>query len=62
MLLLALVCGGGYTLYAQELRLGVDFATLFDNTEYASMRGVNSGTLFGARITPQVGLRWHCYK
>lgn len=62
MLLLALVCGGGYTLSAQEekpkLRLGVDFATLFDNSEYASMKGVSSGTLFGARLTPQVGLEW----
>ena len=58
MLLLALVCGGGYTLFAQELKLGVDFATLFDNTEYASMKGVSSGTLFGARLTPQVGIEW----
>lgn len=58
MLLLALVYGGGYTLFAQELKLGVEFTTLFDNTEYASMKNVDSGTLFGARLTPQVGLEW----
>ena len=58
MLLLALVNGGGYALFAQELKLGVEFATLFDNTEYASMKNVSSGTLFGARLTPQVGLEW----
>ena len=58
MLLLALVYGGGYTLFAQELKLGVEFTTLFDNTEYASMKSVDSGTLFGARLTPQVGLEW----
>ena len=58
VLLLALVCGGGYTLCAQELRLSVDFATLFDNTEYASLKNTSSGTLFGSRLTPQVGLEW----
>ena len=63
VLLIAAIYGGGYTLSAQEekpkLRLEVDFATLFDNTEYAEMKGVSSGTLFGARLTPQVGLKWH---
>ena len=58
LLVIALVCGGGYTLSAQELKLGVDFATLFDNTEYASLDNTTSGTLFGARLTPQVGLEW----
>ena len=58
MLLLALVYGGGYALFAQELKLGVEFATLFDNTEYAAMKNVSSGTLFGARLTPKVGLEW----
>ena len=41
-----------------ELRLEADFTTLFDNTEYASMKGVSSGTLFGARLTPKVGIKW----
>ena len=63
VLLIAAIYGGGYTLSAQEekpkLRLEVDFSTLFDNTEYALMKGVSSGTLFGARLTPQVGLKWH---
>lgn len=58
VLVVAFVCGGGYTLSAQELKLGVDFATLFDNTEYASLDNTTSGTLFGARLTPQVGLEW----
>lgn len=58
VLVIALVCGGGYTLSAQELKLGVDFTMLFDNAEYAPMEGVSSGTLFGARLTPQVGLKW----
>ena len=58
LLMLATLVGGVCTLSAQELKLGVDFATLFDNTEYASMDGVSSGTLFGARLTPKVGVEW----
>ena len=50
--------GGGYTLSAQELKLGADFDMLFDNKEYASMEGITSGTLFGARLTPKVGVEW----
>lgn len=45
-------------LCAQELHVGGEFTTLFDNTEYAAMRGVASGTLFGARLTPKVGIEW----
>lgn len=51
--------GGVSNLSAQELQVGADFSTLFDNTEYASMEGVSSGTLFGARLTPKVGVEWH---
>ena len=58
LLMMVALVGGGYTLSAQELKLGVDFTTLFDNTEYASMKGVDSGTLFGARLTPAVGVAW----
>ena len=54
----ALLIGVGGSLTAQELRLGADFTTLFDNTEYASMEGISSGTLFGARLTPSVGIGW----
>jgi len=43
---------------AQELRLGVDFTTLFDNKEYAGMTIDESGTLFSARLTPKVGVAW----
>lgn len=63
VLLVAAIYGGGYTLSAQEcaseLRLEADFTTLFDNTEYAAMKNVSSGTLFGARLTPKVGIEWH---
>lgn len=58
LLTFATLIGGGYTLSAQELKLEADFTTLFDNTEYASMKNVNSGTLFGARLTPKVGIEW----
>ena len=43
---------------AQELKYGVDFITLFDNTEYAGMETKWSETLFSARLTPKVGLCW----
>ena len=54
----ATLVGGGYALSAQELKLEADFTTLFDNKEYAEMKGVDSGTLFGARLTPMVGVEW----
>ena len=69
LLAFATLIGGGYTLSAQEfnfaganytkLKLCADFTTLFDNTEYATMKNVSSGTLFGARLTPKVGIEWH---
>lgn len=43
---------------AQRLVLGVDFATRFDNREYSGMGHDTSETLFSARLTPQIGLRW----
>ena len=43
---------------AQELRIGADFTTLFDNKEYAGMAIDESGTLFSARLTPKVGVAW----
>ena len=68
LLTFATLVGGGYAYSAPmlllekpsspELRLEADFTTLFDNTEYASMQGVSSGTLFGARLTPKVGIEW----
>ncbi|MFI3287484.1 MAG: hypothetical protein R3Y61_03310 [Rikenellaceae bacterium] len=44
---------------AQELILGVDFDTHFDNTEYTSCDlGGASHTLFTARLTPAVGIEF----
>ena len=43
---------------AQEVVLRADFTTLFDNMEYAGMRYPDSKTLFSARLTPKVGVRW----
>lgn len=43
---------------AQEIVLGADFTTLFDNKEYAKLDDIASGTLFSARLTPRVGIRW----
>lgn len=43
---------------AQQLVLGVDFDTRFDNREYSGMSYDTSETLFSARLTPQIGLRW----
>lgn len=54
---MALVVGAN-SLVAQELRYGVDFETLFDNTEYAGMQQQWSETLFSARLTPKVSLNW----
>lgn len=53
-----LLVGGVFSLSAQELRLGVDFITLFDNKEYASMSYDESGTLFSSRLTPKFGVAW----
>lgn len=54
---LALVAGVN-TLVAQELDYGVNFVTLFDNTEYAGMEHQWSETLFSARLTPVAKLKW----
>lgn len=44
---------------AQQFFAGVDFATRFDNREYSGTRFADdSRTFFGARLTPQAGLRW----
>lgn len=55
--IVALLLGVG-GLSAQELKLGVDFVTLFDNTEYSGMMQPKSETLFSARLTPKVSLNW----
>lgn len=53
----ALVLGAA-RLHAQELKLGAEFTTLFDNREYASMTFDGSGTLFSASLSPEVGIVW----
>lgn len=46
-------------LQAQRLFAGVDFATRFDNREYAGTHFADaSETFFSARLTPQIGVRW----
>ncbi|WP_300723321.1 hypothetical protein [uncultured Alistipes sp.] len=50
------ICGGG--LRAQQILVGADFATRFDNREYANNTFNESQTLFSARLTPRVGVAW----
>lgn len=58
-IIVAVVCVvGTQRALAQELKLGVDYTTFFDNKEYATMSFDKSGTLFSARLTPKVGLGW----
>lgn len=57
--LLWLLLGGATAACAQQVIAGVDFATRFDNREYSgtAFSGA-SETLFSARLTPEIGLRW----
>lgn len=43
---------------AQKFDWNVDFETKFDNREYAPCRFSSSKTIFGAVLTPTVGVRW----
>jgi len=43
---------------AQELVLELDFATRFDNREYASSTFNTPQTLFSSRLTPSIGVEW----
>ena len=56
LLFAVLMAGGG--LRAQELLVGVDFDTRFDNREYAGNEFNVPQTLFSARLTPLVGVEW----
>lgn len=58
LLLLSTIYGGGMMLHAQEIKVGADFTTLFDNKEYATVEHDTSGTIFSARLTPKVGVEW----
>jgi len=56
--LLALCLPAAAGAYAQKLIVGADFATRFDNREYANNDFNESQTLFSARLTPRVGVEW----
>lgn len=43
---------------AQQLIVGADFATRFDNREYAGNTFNQPQTLFSARLTPRIGVEW----
>ncbi len=53
---LALLCSG--SALAQNLVVGADFTTRFDNREYSSNEFARSQTLFSARLTPRIGVEW----
>ena len=57
-IVLLLFVGGFFTAQAQELLLGADFTTHFDNREYADMTFDESQTIFAARLSPFVGVEW----
>lgn len=46
------------TLRAQDLIVGGEFATRFDNREYSGNTFDVSQTLFSARLTPYIGIEW----
>lgn len=45
-------------LFSQSFVWDLDFSLRFDNREYAKLEYPKSQTLFGASVTPQVGLSW----
>mgnify|MGYP003305254913 CR=1 FL=1 len=60
MLVLAMLLGVASRAVAQKFIVGADFATLFDNTEYAAMLySPRSETLFSSRLTPKLGFGWN---
>ena len=56
--LVVALCLSGGGLRAQKILVGADFATRFDNREYANNDFNQSQTLFSARLTPRVGVEW----
>lgn len=53
-----LLAGSSLRSWAQEVIAGADFATRFDNREYADNTFNEPQTLFSARLTPYVGVEW----
>lgn len=56
LLLFAVLCAA--SVQAQNIIVGADFATRFDNREYSANEFGTSQTLFSARLTPYVGVQW----
>ncbi len=56
LLLLSALCT--MEIQAQKLLVGADFATRFDNREYANNDFNEPQTLFSARLTPRIGVEW----
>ena len=53
------MAAGAYAQEDMKLLLGVNFDTLYDNTENTGTKLGESGTLFSARLTPQIGVQWN---
>ncbi|MBP3357262.1 MAG: hypothetical protein J6K95_08915 [Rikenellaceae bacterium] len=58
LLSLALLLAATLPGKGQQLRWELNFDTQFDNREYSGSRLDGSQTLFGARLTPVVGMGW----
>lgn len=58
-LLLFVLCSIGLT--AQEIRWNVGLETVFDNREYTNSEINASQTIFGAIVSPEIGVRWDKY-
>lgn len=56
--IVATLCGVTTRSTAQDIVIGADFDMLFDNKEYSPMTFDESGTLFSARLTPKLGVKW----
>lgn len=58
LLILALALLTAEGLRAQEIFVGADFSTRFDNREYSGNRFAESETYFSARLSPRLGVAW----
>lgn len=59
LVVVVFMAAGAYAQEDMKLLLGVNFDTFFDNTEYTGTKLGESGTLFSARLTPQIGVQWN---
>lgn len=58
LLLLVAALASLTELRAQSWIAGADFETKFDNREYSGNRFGESKTVFGVRLSPEVGVAW----